>query len=317
MGEKRSVLVGVHDYRRPGSNDGFGPETPFRNNSIQSALQWGRQQLIRSSTGTPVLDAQLLLAAVLQVAQTTLLSHPAHRLSTELWGRFQQLIARRLAGEPVAYLLGRCEFWSLPLQINPACLIPRPETELIVEAILAHYAPETTIRVADLGTGSGAIALALASERPHWQIVATDFSKQALQIAQLNAKTLGLTQIQFRQGSWCTALKDCMPFHSIVSNPPYLRQHDKHLDSLRHEPSIALTAGTNGLEALQQIIQQTRHYLLVDGYLWLEQGYDQAAKVAQLLIQHDYSEIKQYPDLNNILRVSRGKIKRIAPCAGF
>lgn len=277
--------------------------------NAKEALDWGRQQL-GNTLETAYLDASLLLGHILQANQVDLILNAHQLLSPQQCEDFQQLIERRRRGEPTPYLRGQQAFWSLTLQLNSGCLIPRPETELLVEKILAYYPAEDTIRLADLGTGSGAIALALASERPHWQVVATDISRAALQIAQVNAQQLGLDQVQFRSGDWCEALRDYPAFHFIVSNPPYLCEDDVRLSSsLRYEPRSALAAGKAGLDDLQHIISQAKDYLLPHGCLWLEQGYDQASQVAHTLAKYGYAETEQYQDLSGVIRVSRGKIR--------
>jgi release factor glutamine methyltransferase len=276
---------------------------------VENALKWGIQRL-NLSVETALLDASILLAHVLQRTRAYVMCYPKQAISESDWIVFQQLIQRCVAGEPIAYLRGYGEFWGLTLELNPACLIPRPETELLVEKILAAYPAKANIRLADLGTGSGAIALALASERPHWRIVATDSSSEALVMAQNNAQRLGLTQVQFQAGDWCEALVNYPAFHIIVSNPPYLFAADSRLTQtgLAYEPRKALAAGTSGLEALHHIIQQARYHLTAKGSLWLEQGYDQAPAVLQLLKQYGYSKIEQYTDLARILRVSKAEV---------
>lgn len=274
----------------------------------QTATLWGKQYLASSkATGTAYLDTTLLLRHVLGITETELILRPQQSLSEAQCSQFQALIQRRQLGEPIAYLQGSHEFWSLTLKITPACLIPRPETEMLVEKILAYYPADAKIHLADLGTGSGAIALALASERPYWHLTATDYSKEALQLAQTNAKHLKIYNIDFRQGNWCQALIKNRPLEGIVSNPPYLEEQDPALKStLRYEPRIALASG-DGLQALRCVITQAPEYLATKGRLWLEQGYGQAPAIFQLLKQQGYTHIQQYPDLSGILRVSTGQ----------
>ncbi len=204
-----------------------------------------REALGSDANGTPELDAELLLAEALRAPRAQLRSHPEEQPAACAALRYRELIERRAAGEPVAYLLGRKGFWTLELAVSRAVLVPRPETELLVERALA-LRPEPRGRVADLGTGSGAIALALASERPAWEVVATDLSAAALAVARANAAALGLSGIVFRRGSWCAALPSGA-FDLLLSNPPYIAAGEAALGALGYEPSVALTPGPDGL----------------------------------------------------------------------
>jgi release factor glutamine methyltransferase len=219
---------------------------------------------------TSELDTQLLLAHVLGVPRARLHSHPGGVLVPEQARRFRELLGRRAAGEPLAYLTGVKEFWSLRLAVSPAVLIPRPESELLVERALAlHNA--AAAHVADLGTGSGALALALASERPDWQIVATDVSEDALAVARANAATLGLGRVQFRQGEWFAPLGQAR-FNLIISNPPYVAADDPAMSALRFEPRRALTPGGEALECLRTLARGAPRHLQRAGWLLLEHG---------------------------------------------
>lgn len=193
--------------------------------------------------------------------------------------RFEALLARRQAGEPVAYLLGRQGFWSLELEVSPATLIPRPETELLVELALARLPAGQSLRVADLGTGSGAIALALARERPQAHVVATDASAEALTVARRNAARLGLGRVEFRDGDWLVPLAQ-ERFDLIASNPPYIEQDDPHLaqGDLRFEPPAALASGADGLDAIRVIVRDAGRHLHPGGWLLLEHGWNQARR---------------------------------------
>jgi len=206
------------------------------------------------------LETELLLAHVLQVSRTHLLAWPDQILTPEQQQQFQQLLQRRLQGESIAHIVGEKEFWSLTLTVSPDTLIPRPETELLVETALEKLPANILQNIADLGTGSGAIALALAKERPHWQITATDIDSAALKIAQYNAKKLALKNITFHQGNWFKALPANRQFHAIISNPPYIAENDPHLDpaSLAFEPKHALISDNNGLHDLYLIIAQAK-----------------------------------------------------------
>ncbi|CAK0765277.1 Release factor glutamine methyltransferase [Gammaproteobacteria bacterium] len=248
-------------------------------------------------------EAEWLLAHILGWPQIRLITNATHSPTIDQQERYETLLLRRLQGEPLAYLLGRWEFWSRELIVGPAVLIPRPETELLVETALAYIPPSSSIAVADLGTGSGAIALALASERRACRVTATDCCPAALAVAKINAQRLGLTNIEFLIGDWCIPLA-ARRFHCIVSNPPYLATHDRHLNDLRFEPQIALTAGPDGLAAIRIIAATVQSYLYPGGMLLLEHGYDQGTSVRQLLAALNYVEIQTLLDLENRERVT-------------
>jgi release factor glutamine methyltransferase len=247
---------------------------------------------------TPRLDAELLIAAVLQCSRAQVLADTKPSLTRTQQQQLEHFIARRLNHEPMAYILGQKEFWGLTLTVTPAVLTPRPETEHLVEWILTRFSENESLQVADLGTGSGAIALALASERPTWRIDATDQSEAALAVARCNAAHHQLSHIHFYNGHWCEALP-AKRYDVIVSNPPYIADSDPHLSQLTHEPLSALTAGCDGLDALREIIMQSRKYLVESGHLILEHGYDQAAPVTQLLQQHGFTDIQTHRDFSN------------------
>lgn len=255
------------------------------------------------------LDAEALLCHLLQRDRSYLRAWPEREVESELIAQFNTLIARRQQGEPLAYLIGWREFWSLKLKVTPATLIPRPETELLVEQGLQRIPHDATWRIADLGTGSGAIALAIASERPACHIVATDFSQEALTIASDNAMQLGITNIEFRHGSWCAPLRN-EQYEMILSNPPYIDNSDSHLhhDGLPFEPQTALTPGDDGLSALRTIITEAKQHLTTPGWLLLEHGYDQGAAVRELLQQAGYDEVATLRDLGGQGRLSLGRL---------
>lgn len=281
-----------------------------KENSIQFILRQAYQKLTAYSA-TPQLDAEVLLAHVLQTNRAQLLAHGDQTLSVSQQQQFQYLIARCQQGEPIAYLLGYREFWSLKFKVTPDTLIPRPETELLVEQILQKLPADAPCNIADLGTGCGAIALAIAHERPRWSVVATDISQAALAVAKQNANLLQLTNVNFKQGNWCDALEEqTFAFHAIVSNPPYIAEGDVQLQShvRRFEPTSALIAANNGLEALQTIIVQARNYLRPQGWLLLEHGYNQAAEVAKLLTANQYTAIVSYNDLAGWPRISIAQV---------
>ena len=253
------------------------------------------------------IDAELLLAHALGCSRTHLYTWPDQVLSPSQVALFESLLERRVLGEPVAYILGEREFWSLTLQVNRHVLIPRPETELLVETALS-LADESPHRVADLGTGSGAIALALASERAQWDIVATDISADALGVASDNAGRLHLGNVSFHQGAWCEALPEGL-FDLLLSNPPYIAPHDVHLQQgdLRFEPASALSAPDSGLADLRTLIAQAPAHLKPGGWLLLEHGYDQGQAVRDLFSDRGYTEVKTLRDFNGVDRVTLGQ----------
>ena len=275
--------------------------------SVDAVLRSAASQLATLCT-SPLLDAQLLLAQVTGKSRAQLLAAADDELSRDDLSAFQQLLARRLRAEPLAYILGTQEFWSLPLHVNAAVLIPRPETELVVERALVHLQDRQRPRVLDLGTGSGAIALAIAKERPDAVLLATDLSAQALAVARDNALRLQLRNIEFRQCDWYTSMEG-QRFDLIVSNPPYIARDDPHLEAavLNHEPSAALLAGTDGLVALATIVSGAMDHLRTASWLVVEHGWRQRADLQTLLELHSFAHVRCHPDLAGLDRVSEGK----------
>ena len=255
-----------------------------------------------SSAGIARLDAEVLLASLMRVDRSRLLAFPEQAVSSLTAMLFDAGLQRRAAGEPLAYITGVREFWSLPLVTTPEVLVPRPETELLVERCLAVL-DTGTHRVADLGTGSGAIALALARECPAWQIVATDASAAALEVAAINRDRLGAANVQLRCGSWCQPL-GAEHFDAIISNPPYVAADDPALDALQFEPRSALVAGDDGFADLVQIARQARHHLQSGGLLLLEHGRTQAARLASALVAGGYDRVACHRDLAGHDRVT-------------
>jgi release factor glutamine methyltransferase len=258
-----------------------------------------------AGSATPQLDAELLLAAVLGISRTQLRTWPDRPVAAAPSTEFDTLVTRRAAGEPVAYLLGQQEFWSLQLRVTTATLVPRPETELLVDMALTRLPRDARLIVADLGTGSGAIALALAHERPHCRIVATDNSPAALAVASDNAARLNAGNVDFVHGNWLEPLAG-QRFAVIVSNPPYVAPDDPHLrdDGLRFEPATALIATDHGLADLRNIITTAHKYLEAGGSLLLEHGYDQGHAVRSLLADNGYRGIETVKDGAGIERVT-------------
>jgi release factor glutamine methyltransferase len=275
--------------------------------TVQALLRRGWAQLAGGAAagGSARLEAELLLAHALGQPRSYLLAHDTDHIDEDSIAHYLSLLDRCARGEPLAYLTGEREFWSLPLAVTPAVLIPRPETELAVERCLA-LCDAAPAEVADLGTGSGAIALALAIERPRWRIVATDLTTDALRVARANALRLGLLNVEFVQGDWLTPLGG-RRFGLIVSNPPYVAAADPALAALRYEPATALSPGTSGMEALRRIVLQAPAHLLPGGWLVLEHGAGQAAALADSLVGAGYARVRCHPDLAGRDRVSEAQ----------
>ncbi len=255
----------------------------------------------------PRLEAETLLAFVLDKPRSYLLAWPERSLSPELLDRFRTLVRRRRRGEPHAYLTGLKEFWSLSFKITPATLVPRPETELLVERALQLIPVNKACEAADLGTGCGAIAAALASERSLCRVHAVEASAGALSVAQDNFTALGLNNVTSYKGDWCHPLSELSLFDIIVSNPPYIRANDPHLKALSWEPREALISPENGLQDIRHIVDQAFSKLLPGGYLVLEHGFDQGEQVRALLSQRGFIECRTHCDLNGLERISEGR----------
>jgi len=276
---------------------------------IQQALRNANLHLSQSESS--LLDAELLLAYLLGKSREFLITWPETVLSKSEQQSFLNLLEKRAQGHPIAHLVGTKAFWDFNLIVTPDVLIPRPETELLVDLILEHLDTKKYL-LADLGTGTGAIALALAKERPGCQIVATDISEAALNVAKLNAKNLNLDTIEFRQGVWAEALKggkDSEQYDAIISNPPYIDKADAHLGlgDVRFEPVQALVAEDQGLADLKQIAAQAQAKLKPGAILLLEHGYQQGQAVRQLLEQSEYNDIQTYKDLAGLERATMAR----------
>lgn len=255
------------------------------------------------------IDAHLLLQYVLDATQAHLLTHPDQMLTAQQQEQFRRLVERRIDGAPIAYLTGTRDFYDLTFKVNEAVLIPRPETELLVDLALQLIPLNQSFRVLDLGTGSGAIAITIAKHRPQSQIVAVDLSPAAIAVAQWNALNLQIRNLCFVTGSWFDELSE-ERFDLIVSNPPYVVHGDPHLQQgdLRFEPQLALSAGDDGLSCISHIIHKAPDHLAGNGWLLLEHGYNQASACRQLLQDRDFSNICSHPDLAGIMRVSGGQL---------
>lgn len=258
-------------------------------------------------------ERELLWCAALGISRSTLRAHPEYIHDEATKFKVGSWIERRKKGEPIAYILGEKEFWSLPLKVNPHVLIPRPETELLVQTVLEKFSSVSHKCILDLGTGSGAIALALAHERPDWCIVATDQSSDALDVARANAENLNIKNVDFYEGNWYLALPNLerkISFDVIVSNPPYIAWNDAHLKEgdCRFEPIEALQSGLEGLDDLRLIISNAVNYLTPKGWLLVEHGYDQGPRVFKLFQEHGFENIAQLKDLALHERVVVGQI---------
>ncbi len=269
--------------------------------ALQSALELDRNDAR--------IEAHLLLQYALQVNRAWLITHADDTLSPGQYAVFEALLQRRINGEPIAHILGAREFFGLPLKVTPDTLIPRPDTETLVEQALARIPQQSLYHVLDLGTGTGAIALAIAKHRPLAHVTAVDFSESALAVARENAGNLAIQNVTFLHSHWFSTLNN-KRFDVIVSNPPYIAENDLHLSQgdVRFEPKSALTSGVDGLDDIRHIIEQAPQYLNPNGWLLLEHGYDQAQAVAELLAQAHFKEIGHGLDLAGIQRVTFGKV---------
>ena len=273
--------------------------------TIVECLQ--RAAELQSISDSARLDVELLLCRALDCQRTTLFAWPEKELSKPELESFDALLQQRLSGRPVAHLLGEREFWSLPLDVDESTLIPRPDTEVLVEAVLDLALPSDS-KVLDLGTGTGAIALALASENPGWSLSAVDFSEAAVSLARRNRKKCGLDNVSVYQSDWFSSVADT-GFHAIVSNPPYIDERDPHLSEgdVRFEPLSALVAGDSGFSDLQRIAEQARDYLISGGWLLMEHGFEQGKGLRERLRLLGYQSVATRRDYGGNERITCGR----------
>ncbi len=275
--------------------------------AIHSVIRNAASQL-KASSDSPLLDAEVLLCFVLQKKRVYLKTWPERALTPEQANQFQSLVKKRRHGLPVAYLTGRREFWSREFLVTRDVLIPRPETELLIEVSLELIPPDQHLKLADLGTGSGIIAITLAAERPGLEVTATDLSPLALALARKNARQLNISNIQFHQSHWFDDLEESN-FDFVVSNPPYIAKDDPHLQQgdLRFEPNSALISESQGLGCIETIANTARNHLLPGGYLLVEHGYDQQEQARKIFQQYQYTNLQTHIDLSGQPRVTLGQ----------
>jgi release factor glutamine methyltransferase len=279
--------------------------------TIESVLS-NAARILSAVSESPRLDAEVLLAWTLHAPRTYLFTHPEEELQDRPASEFSVALARRKNGEPIAYITGSKEFWSMEFKVSPDTLVPRPETETLVEQALALIPQDAPCRVLDLGTGSGAIAAAIASERPKSTVDAVDSSSAALMIAKQNAALHGIQNIEFLQGSWTAPVAD-RTFDVIVSNPPYVADGDPALEDLKHEPISALTAGPDGLAAIRKIAREAKSVIEANGSILFEHGIEQQDSVAAVLQEHGWTDIACFRDLAGQPRVTTAKMSTSPP----
>ncbi|GGW51608.1 peptide chain release factor N(5)-glutamine methyltransferase [Alishewanella tabrizica] len=268
-------------------------------------LQHAAARLVKQSD-QPLHEAQLMLCRELACQKSYLYTYPERLLDAQAFTSLEEMLQRREQGEPLAYIFGEWHFYGLPLAVAPCTLIPRPDTEILVEQALRHPLPAGS-QVLDLGTGTGAIALALAANRPDWQLTAVDYHPEAVALAQRNAAALALNNVNVLQSSWFSGLPS-QQFALIVSNPPYIEPADPHLQALTYEPLSALVANEQGLADLQHIVQAAPAYLLAGGWLWLEHGYNQADAVKAMMLAAGFSQVSSVKDYGNQWRITGGQL---------
>jgi release factor glutamine methyltransferase len=277
---------------------------------IQQALQQASRRLAESSPSA-ALDAQVLLSHVLQCNSAHLAAWPEKKLTDEQQKKYDRLVKQRQQGLPVAHLTGQREFWSLNFAVDNSTLIPRPETETLIDFILTHFGDRKDLKLLDMGTGTGAIAIAVANEKPGWQIVASDISPQALRLAQQNSHNLQVENIRFILSNWFANSVD-KDFDLIVSNPPYIAADDPHLSQgdVRFEPATALVSGNSGMADIEHICRQAKDHLAKNGWLVVEHGYNQQQQVADCFAKNGFVQITQQRDLSGHIRMSAGRYSK-------
>lgn len=273
--------------------------------TIAELLEWGKLALTKQEI--PQLEAQILLAFVLGTDRSYLYTWPEREINQDQVKQYEDVIARRIQHEPIAYIIGKKEFWSLTFEVTRDTLIPRAETELLVQTVL-EYLPKTEQHIVDVGTGCGTIACALAHERPHWQLIGLEISNKAIEVAKRNAKNLQLNNVNFIESNWLANLPHNQ-YDAIIGNPPYIRGGDVHLihGDLPFEPEIALTPGLKGLEAFQILLAQAKDFLKPGGLIAFEHGFDQRESLTALFEQAGLKEIKTFQDFSGNDRVTLGR----------
>ncbi len=282
---------------------------PETNNTIDALLKSAKETLSSKHYDTAAVDAEVLLCHTLNKSRSFIYSWPEYTLTKQQQDDYRKLVEQRLSGQPVAYLVGMRDFWSLELDVCKDVLIPRPDSELIVELALEKIPTTAKWHIADLGTGSGAIALAIATERPDCYLYAVDISNCALNVAKSNADKLKITNIEFIEGNWFKPLAD-RQFEIIVSNPPYIAENDRHLmaGDVRFEPKQALISGKDGMDDIQKIVIAAKCHLKRGGWLLLEHGYKQGKAVRNLFSHADYTDIVTCKDIAGNDRVTLGRL---------
>ncbi|VAW51490.1 Peptide chain release factor N(5)-glutamine methyltransferase [hydrothermal vent metagenome] len=275
--------------------------------NIQQALEQADYELCNASPSA-TLDAQVLLTHVLHCNTAHLLAWPEKELNKKQTSNFLSLVKQRQSGKPVAYLTGFREFWSLNFLVNDSTLIPRPETETLIEFVLNKFTDKKSFKLIDMGTGTGAIAISIGKEKPDWIITASDVSTDALELAKKNAKHHHTNNIAFTQSNWFENI-NTTDFDIIISNPPYIAENDPHLKQgdVRFEPQSALTSGKTGMDDIHHLCQHAKDYLASGGWLIVEHGYNQNQLVANCFAENDFTQIKQSQDLSGHTRMTAGK----------
>lgn len=283
----------------------------LQNSLSEDANQATSQSILAEPSPVEKSARQAWLGACLQVGFSYFITHADKPIADDIVTKYREGIAKLEQGVPLAYVIGCQGFWRHEFKVNQYTLIPRPDTETLVETVLNlaknRFNPVHSLRLLDLGTGSGCIAISLAAEQPNWQVTATDFSTQALAVAQHNAQQIGTANVEFYQGSWFQALPDDMPkFDIIVSNPPYIDSDDEHLPALTAEPITALVAANHGLADIEVIVQGSRVRLNAQGLLAIEHGYDQGDAVQQIFRQYSFTDVTTLKDFGGNDRVTYG-----------